>query len=137
MIAFIDTSSLIKRYIKEENSEKLLAYMSGLSGVIVAPVTLIELYSGLTRRLDDRSLTSKNYQEIEAEVLRNFQHFHVVQWNDELMMEAVTLVKRYKLRALDAIQLAGAKLAGAQELVASDMVLAAAARKEIKTVRVI
>ena len=137
MIAFIDTSSLIKRYVREEGSDDLTEYMNQLTGAVVSPVTLIELYSGLTRRLNDRSLSLSGFQRIEEEMLRNFQHFNVVRWNDDLVIEAVAMVRRHKLRTLDAIQLASAKLAKAQQLLASDLSLTEAARKEIKKVIVI
>ncbi len=137
MTSFIDTSSLIKRYVLEAGSQKFLQILVGLNNIIVSPVTLIELHSCFRRRLRDGDLSLGNYQKIEKELERNFQDFSVVACDDNLIMTAVILLKKYNLRTLDAIQLASAVVVDAPEFITSDHKLALAAKKEINKVLII
>jgi len=134
MLAFVDTSSLIKRYIHEKQTDQFNSLLDKLSGVIVSPVTIVELFSGIVRRLRDKSLTKKQYQLIEEEILKNVKDFHQVQFNEELESICIHLLKKYPLRTLDAIQLASAQLSSVNTLVTSDKRLCKAAEKEIERV---
>ena len=137
MTAFIDTSSLIKRYILERHSKKFHEKLQAVSHIIVSPVTITELFSGLTRRLKDKSLTSYQFKIVEEEIYRNHNDFAVVQWGFELEMGSIAIVKKYGLRTLDAIQLASAILSSCPYFITSDQKLYAAAKRVIKSVDLI
>ena len=120
MIAFIDTSSLIKKYILEVNSEQLISILRDVSEIIVSPLTTIELLSGLNRRLRERSISPAQYALIEKEINHNQNDFSVVHWNDDLAALSIKLIKKYPLRTLDAIQLASAILSSPNQFITSD-----------------
>ena len=134
MTAFVDTSSLIKRYVAEKGSSRFIKILMGLTDVVIAPITIIEIYSGLFRRLKDKSLASSAFQIIENELGRNFQDYSVVVWNEDLVMDSIAMARKHALRTLDAIQLASARMAGSLQFITSDQELARVAKKEIKEV---
>jgi len=132
MTVFIDTSSLVKRYILEEGSATFSEIIRKVTAIIVAPVTVIEIYSALDRRLRDKSLSPDDYRILEEEILRNFNDFSIVHWNNDLIISSLDTIRQHHLRTLDAIQLAAAIISGVSQMITSDKQLYQAAKKEIK-----
>jgi len=131
MTAFIDTSSLIKRYIAEDNSSKLGRILGGVTALIISPITTIELFSGVSRRLADHSLSRHQYAMIEKEIYKNQNDLLIVQWSIDLEQLSIDMTKKYTLRTLDSIQLASGILSSSEKFITSDRKLYQAAKKEI------
>jgi predicted nucleic acid-binding protein len=134
MKAFIDTSSLFKKYIDEEGSSEFNELLESIHEIIIAPSTLLEIHSVIERRLREKTLQSKDAEWIEKEFLTDFNFFGVVEWNDELLEKAIRLIRRFQLRVLDSIQLSAAQLSGATLFVTSDKRLYKAAKSEFSSV---
>lgn len=135
MKAFIDTSSLMKKYIVEEGSSEFDVFLEKVSEIIVSPTCRLELHSVLQRRLQEKTLLKQQVSSILAEVERDFDYFSQVLWNEKLEQEAVVKIQKYHLKTLDSLQLAAACLAKADVFMTSDKKLFAAAGKEIKNVQ--
>ena len=132
MRAFIDTSSLFKKYVEEDGSRALDRLLQGISEIVVSPVTWIEMNAAIARRLRERSLARKDAAWLKAEARRDFQSFHRVVWNETLETTATDLVSHYPLSTLDAIQLASGILSKADVFVTSDHVLFENASREVR-----
>jgi len=135
---FVDTSALAKRYVDEAGSAWVKTVTPPASGnvVIISNVTTVELSSLLARRVREGTLTRSS-----AARLRNIFLWHVereylvVALDNDVQGRARTLVDRHPLRALDAIQLAGAQrveamFGGPIIFISSDRNLLAAANAE-------
>ena len=131
MRAFIDTSSLFKKYVEENGSKELDALLREVSEIAVSPVTWVEMSAVVARRLREKSLTSQQAAWLKAQIRKDFQSFHRVVWNDALEETAADLADRHALLALDAIQLASGVLSKAEIFVTSDRRLFEQARKEV------
>jgi len=108
MRAFIDTSSLLKKYIEENGSKKLEELLGSVSEIIIAPITILEVNSILERRLKEKSINSLDAKWIEKEFLRDYDYFGIIEFNDNLVRECIRVVRRYQLKVLDGIQLSSA-----------------------------
>ena len=104
---YLDTSALIKLYIEEEGTERVLGLVADPDGVqaVILDLALIESRSAVKREGDisgedaDRIL-----HRIEVDASSSF----LVQPSTAAVMEeAARLIDRHPLRAYDAIQLAG------------------------------
>lgn len=137
MRAFIDTSSLFKKYVDEQGSKELDKLCQGISEIAVSPVTWIELHAVIARRLRDKSLTAQQAVWLQAQVNRDFPSFHRVVWNESLETTAVELTHQYALFTLDSIQLASGVLSKADLFVTSDRKLFQEASKLIRKVQFI
>lgn len=137
MKAFIDTSSLVKKYILENGSDKLEALLKNVTEIVVSPTCLLEITSVLTRRQNNKSLTSDEVRWVETEVNKDYPHFSKIIWNEDLELKSIELVQKDYLKTLDSIQLASACLAKADIFVTSDKVLGKAAKGKIKVINVI
>ena len=129
--AFIDTSTLFKRYIEEEGSTRLNTLLENVLEIIIAPTTLCELHSVLERRLREKTLLPADARWIEKEFLYDYNFFGVVTWNDVLQKECIRVIRKYQLKVLDGMQLAGALIARTDLFVTSDKRLFDAAKKEV------
>ena len=132
MRAFIDTSSLFKKYVVESGSGELERLLQDVSEIAVSPMTWVEMSAVIARRVREKSLTSQQAAWLTSEARKDFQSFHLVIWNETLEATATRLLSRYPLSTLDAIQLASGTLSKADLFVTSDRGLFEEARKELR-----
>src|SRR3989338_6883095 len=106
MRAFIDTSSLFKKYVEEDGSHALDRLLNDVSEIAVSPITWIEMNAVIARRMREKSLTSQQAAWLIAQARKDFQGFHRVIWSERVESIATRLVFQYPLSTLDAIRLA-------------------------------
>ena len=137
MKAFLDTSSLIKKYVAEPGSDRLEEQLEKVGEIIVAPIYWIELNSALERRLHEKSLTQAQVTTIRREADKDLNYFSRIIWNEPLEQKAVELIKKYYFKALDSIQLAAGILSKADLFLTSDQNLYKTASQEFKSTKLI
>jgi len=135
--AFIDTSSLLKKYVLEAGSDTFDELLKKISEIIVSPIYLLEVNSAIDRRLKEKGLATQQAEWILSEITKDTDYFTKILWNENLEKTSIELIGKHHLKTLDAIQLASALLSLADLFVTSDKHLAAIARKELKQVRFI
>ena len=132
MRAFIDTSSLIKKYVSEEGSGKFDTLLEGITEIIVSPVYLLEVHSVIERRLKEKILSPQQASSVITEAKKDHYYFVKIIWNENLERKAVEFIEKYRLKTLDSIQLASAYLSKADVLITSDKRLFQKAKEEFK-----
>lgn len=132
MRAFVDTSSLFKRYVEEDGSHALERLLNDVVEIAVSPVTWTEMNAVIARHVRAKLLTPQQATGLTTEARKDFQSFYKVVWNEALETTATRLVSQYPLSTLDAIQLASGVLSKADLFVTSDHGLFDEARKEIR-----
>jgi len=131
MNLFIDTSTLVKRYVEEVNSDKVdeLFFKSDL--IEISSITKIELNSATARRLADKSIDKKACQIALDEFDRECNFFNIIPFNSIVEAKAIKLIKKYQMKTLDAVQLASAVLSIKDIFTTSDKRLYEFAAKEL------
>ena len=139
-LLYLDTSALVKLYITERGSERMVELASaGANSMATCAITQVEFHSAVDRR---RRLRGGDMGEEAAEraVERFNRHFksevfrHAV--DDRTLDLACALVARHSLRAYDAVQLAACLILlrlGARDdltFISADRRLLTAARSE-------
>ncbi len=135
---YVDTSALAKRYINETGSAWVLSWVEPSAGniIVVCDITPVEVFSLLQKRLRQGQLGAANVVILQNYFLAHAeQEYLAVPLDDKILAHARSLVTKYKLRTLDAIQLASAldaaaSLGEAITFVAADVDLLAAASAE-------
>jgi predicted nucleic acid-binding protein len=107
---YLETSALVKLYIREAGTEQLLQLVSRRANhrFAVLTITLVEFRSAIRKReragdIDKAvaaDLANRFERHLETKFLRQVL-------NDSVLETATKLIDRYPLRAYDAIQLAG------------------------------
>src|SRR5438128_2406249 len=106
---FLDSSALVKRYVSETGS----VWITGLfdpalnNEIFIAGITSVEIVAALTRRTRGGTITPAD----AAMACRLFRtdlrsDYQVVEINEALLNDAMTLAETYGLRGYDAVQLA-------------------------------
>lgn len=140
MIAFLDTSALVKRYVSEAGSAQVRQRFRSGGILSVARIAYAELAAALARRLRDGSLQPVAFDSILQRLDKDFRRLTVVEIRPALVERVPSLVRKHPLRGYDAVQLAAALTLSARaavELWASDGDLVHAAKSEgLRIVRV-
>jgi uncharacterized protein len=136
---YLETSALVKLYVYELGTERLLALTAGDAGHRFAILSLaqVELRSAIRRRQRGGEIPSHAADELIEAFRRHSEGKFLVQpLSDSLLDIALALVDGYALRGYDAVQLAGYLLlrstSGAEEptFVCADRALLLAAVNE-------
>ena len=107
---YLDTSALIKLYVEEEGTERVVAITDDFDGVqiIILDVTSLEARSAVRRRQREGDISAADADRILERVEDDTSSCFLVQPSTSAVIEgAARLIDRHPLRAYDALQLAG------------------------------
>jgi predicted nucleic acid-binding protein len=134
VILFLDSSALVKRYVREAGTEVLLDLIQRSAFVVASRLTWLEVTSAVTRRARGSALLRAD------EVIRALDDdfsvvIDIIDVTGSVIADARGLARRHGLRAGDAVQLASAKAAETRyaarvSVICSDKKLLATARQE-------
>lgn len=137
---YLDTSALVKLYVLEPGTDRLLQLASNLSEnrLVVLALSPVEVRSAIRRRERAGDIDPDTASLILDELQKHLESKFLRQpLNDTVLDGALEMIDRYALRAYDAVQLAGClalKITTGTELptfVCSDQQLVVAARSEL------
>lgn len=137
-LLFVDTSGLAKRYLSEVGSSWVRALLAPVAGnvVVVSALAQVEMVSLLARRVRENDLTAADAAALEGTfMLQVAAEYLIIALRDDVLADARILVKAHPLRALDALQLASARVAQARlgeaiTVISGDRALLSAAAAE-------
>ena len=136
---YLETSALVKLYVFEPGTERLLALAAREAGNRFAILSLaqVEFRAAIRRRQRTGEIpASEADQLVESFRQHSEGRFLVQSFSDSLLDVACALIDGYALRGYDSVQLAGyltlRSISGAEEpiFVCADKVLLSAARNE-------
>ena len=107
---YLDTSALIKLYVEEEGTERVVAITDDFDGVqvIILDVTPLEARSAVRRRQREGDISGADADRILDRIEDDTSSSFLVQPSTSAVIEgAARLIDRHPLRAYDALQLAG------------------------------
>jgi predicted nucleic acid-binding protein len=110
-VYFLDSSALVKRYIRETGSTwiRSIASPDPVNSIIIARITPVEVMSAVMRRRHNGTTPIRNARAVQLvlnrHVAREYEEIHL---SDTVMIRAVELLERHRLRAYDVVQLSSA-----------------------------
>ena len=129
MKTFFDTSSLIKRYIEEVGSDKVLEICQEADSLAISIICPIEMISTLNRLVREKALSPKEYHQVKSLIFSEIEDMEVVPVQPEVVRWSILALERSPVRAMDAIHIGSALLAKPELFVSSDKRQLAAAKK--------
>ncbi|MEP7189513.1 MAG: type II toxin-antitoxin system VapC family toxin [Roseiflexaceae bacterium] len=111
---YLDTSALSKRYVQEAGTAWIRALINPTAGhtLLLARITMVELYSALARRRREGTVKIEDYiVATQAFAAHSATGYEFVELDLHVVELAQTLLERHPLRAYDALQLASAVVA--------------------------
>ena len=107
MIAYFDSSALVKRYVRESHSERVLAWLEETTPA-TSRYSSVEIASALARRFREGRLDDSIRHRLLRDLDEDLDSFYLVEVAPEVVRTARDLLERNRLRAADALQLASA-----------------------------
>jgi predicted nucleic acid-binding protein len=110
---FLDTSSLIKLYYKEEGTSKLdkLFIENVITEIYISEITKIEFFSAIYKKLRTGNLQIENVNDLINAFTADEHNYSIILIDREIVSFSQKLIEKYGikgLRSLDAIQFASA-----------------------------
>src|SRR5580700_3415780 len=106
---FADSSALVKRYVSEVGS----AWVAGLfdpslsNEILVAAISGVEIVAAVSRRARGGAITPADAASICGQLRSDWvSDYQIVEVNDFLLQQAMSLAEVHGLRGYDAVQLA-------------------------------
>jgi uncharacterized protein len=130
---YLDSSALVKLFVKEDSSGALNLALSAAAEVILADLTFTELASALGRRTREGYLTAAASHAIYRQAEKLGTSFRRVELTPPIHRRAERLLltsTKVPLRGLDALHIAAALDAGAATVVSFDERLREAATSQ-------
>lgn len=106
-LAYVDTSVLIKRYVKEPDSSRAGGLLKR-HDLLTSSIVFLEALSAFSRRRGTGELLFDDFSAIVTRLRDDRRHWRVVELTDTVLGKAEDLIPRTSVRALDAIHLASA-----------------------------
>ena len=103
--AYFDSSVLLKRYVRENGSDRALA-LTYRHLIISAAIAPLEMMSALRRVEADGGLSTKAFQAAVKRIQAERERWDLVAISTETLQSAERLTIDLKIRSLDAIHLA-------------------------------
>jgi len=108
MIAYLDTSALVKLYVKETGSAAVRAACDRSEALATSRLSYVEAHAAAARRAREGDLSQKATARFAENLERDWQDYAIVEVSEVVCRLAVELAGRHPLRAADALQLASA-----------------------------
>jgi predicted nucleic acid-binding protein len=130
---YLDTSALIKRFVREAGSGTVDALISQEGSVATSRIAYAEVFSALARRKREGDLSHSSYAVAARQVEAEWMALVRVDVTDDVVKTARRLVERHPLRGFDAIHLASAL--GLRKELGVELTFAAADRRQLEAAR--
>lgn len=108
MIVYMDTSALVKYYVKEAGTEQVAQLINEAELVGFASITYVEMASALAKAVRMKWIAEEGGRKAWEDFLSHWQAFARLTVNPALLERASRVAWEHGLRAYDAIHLASA-----------------------------
>lgn len=117
MIAYFETSALIKLFIQEPGSELAARTWDAMDSRLSSRLTYAEARASLATAVRAGRLSDSSFRSAKDQLEGRFQQVDVIEVTESLAREAGRLAESLALRAYDAVHLASALVLGTTDLV--------------------
>ena len=108
MIVYFDTSSLVKLYVEEDESDSVKVLLDSASHAAISIVGYAEARAAFARRYREKSILEKDYHSLIGSFDNDWGNYLIIQVSHELVKLAGELIEKHELRGFDALHLASA-----------------------------
>jgi len=108
MVIYLDTSSLVKLYVEEQDSSKVADLVRSSKVIATSLIAYAEARSAFARRFRENAFTPHQYKRLVSFFNEDWDNYLIVRLTKELVWLAGDLAERRRLRGFDAIHLSSA-----------------------------
>ena len=111
MIAFLDTSVLVKLYHKEINSDKIIQQLKSVNHIYLSEIAKLEFCSAIWKKFRTKEIKKEKANTVISLFINDLAEFEWINNDSNIFSNALNLLSDFGetgLRTLDSIQLASA-----------------------------
>jgi uncharacterized protein len=108
MIVYLDTSSLVKLYVEEDESLKVESLVESAEFTATSIVAYAEARAAFSRRFREKAFTLKEHNRIKKFFDKDWNSYLILSVTEDIIRLAGNLAEKYALRGFDSIHLASA-----------------------------
>jgi len=108
MIVYLDTSSLVKLYVKEEDSSHVVELVDASEITATSLIAYTESRAAFARRFREKAFSPREYKRLVSFFNEDWENYFVVNVTKNLVLMAGDLAEKHSLRGYDAIHLCSA-----------------------------
>lgn len=108
MILYLDTSSLVKLYVEEGDSDHVVELVESAKVTATSIVAYAEARAAFAGKHRENALNSREYRRLVSTLNEDWESYLIVQMQDEIVRTAGDLAEKHGLRGFDAIHLSSA-----------------------------
>jgi predicted nucleic acid-binding protein len=106
VIAYLDTSSLVKLFVREAGTDQVEELVRAASIVATSVIAYTEARGAFARRAREGALTAREHARIKEDFEGRWQALLALEVSVAIAREGCDLAEAHTLRALDALHLA-------------------------------
>ena len=118
MIVYLDTSSLVKLYVEEDDSPSIESLVKASTVVATSLIAYVEVRSAFARRFREKAFSAREYKRILSSFGKDWEDYMRIQITESVVTKAGDLAEKHELRGSDPVHLSSA-LALREELSSS------------------
>jgi predicted nucleic acid-binding protein len=108
MIIYLDTSSLVKLYVEEDESSKVDALVRSSEVTATSIVAYAEARAAFARRFREKAFTPVEHDRIKTFFDKDWSSYLILSITGDMIRLAGDLAEKHALRGFDSIHLASA-----------------------------
>jgi len=108
MVIYLDTSSLVKLYVEEEDSGKIAGLVESSKVTATSLIAYAEARAAFARRFREKAFPSSEYRHLVSSFDEDWDYYMITSVTAELVRLAGGLAEKHGLRGFDAIHLSSA-----------------------------
>jgi predicted nucleic acid-binding protein len=108
MIVYLDTSSLVKLYVKEDDSPHVVNLVESSEITATSLIAYTESRAAFARRFREKSFSTREYRRLVSFFNEDWKNYFVVNITKNLVLTAGDLAEKHGLKGFDAIHLSSA-----------------------------
>ncbi|MBN2409267.1 MAG: type II toxin-antitoxin system VapC family toxin [Candidatus Aminicenantes bacterium] len=108
MILYLETSNLVKLYVRESDSEEIAQLIAEAEVVATSIVAYPEARAAFARKFREKGIVEEDYLRIKKDLDNDWDKFFIIRLTDSLAKSSGDLVEKCGLRGFDALHLASA-----------------------------
>ncbi len=110
MIVYLDTSSLVKLYVLEEDSDSIAKLVESSDVVATSLIAYAEARSAFARRFREDAFSNDDYRQILSRFDLDWENCLRIGVTSDLVRRAGDLAEKHGIRGFDAVHLSSAIL---------------------------
>lgn len=108
MIVYLDTSSLVKLYVEEDDSLTIERLVKASTVTATSLIAYAEVRSAFARRFREKAFPAREYKRILSSFGKDWEDYMRIHITEEVVTQAGDLAEKHGLRGFDAIHLSSA-----------------------------